>query len=33
MNDEGLADAKAANPLVYPDFTQEFDAGQPEGEV
>src|SRR3989475_2487061 len=23
MNDEGLADAKAANPFVYPDFTQE----------
>src|SRR5262245_61816617 len=23
MNDEGLADAKAATPFVYPDFTQE----------
>ena len=24
MNDEGLADAAAANPFVYPDFTQEL---------
>jgi len=24
MNDEGLADAKAANPFVYPEFTQEL---------
>jgi hypothetical protein len=23
MNDEGLADARAANPFAYPDFTQE----------
>ena len=23
MNDEGLADAAAASPFVYPDFTQE----------
>jgi hypothetical protein len=27
MNDEGLADAKAANPFVYPDFTQELIQG------
>jgi hypothetical protein len=24
MNDEGLADAGAASPFVYPDFTQEL---------
>jgi hypothetical protein len=24
MNDEGLADATAANPFVYPDFTQQL---------
>jgi len=29
MNDEGLADAAAANPFVYPDFTQELVRGRP----
>ena len=24
MSDEGLADVGAANPFVYPDFTQEL---------
>ena len=24
MNDEGLADVEAANPFVYPDFTQQL---------
>jgi hypothetical protein len=27
MNDEGLADAAAASPFVYPDFTQEWFGG------
>ena len=33
MNDEGLADAAAANPFVYPDFTQVTVTGHDPGDL